>query len=754
MKDTKRKYGSSSFWMSSPDENILKQNMSQKQAEVFDVYRLATQKRAISNFVSILTGDKIPVKFNVRGNSYTDGEQVVISSRLSDPKDFDVACGLALHEGSHIVLSDFDLLRNLRSTLKEKNVYLRQKSKCDERQIPYLYTVKSILNYIEDRRIDKYVYDRAPGYRSYYHAMYDKYFNDRVIDKALVTDEYTEENIDSYMFRIINLHSKNSRLDALDGLKEIYSIIDFHNIDRLKTSSDALDDAIKVVDVLLKHIPVPKTETESQSDEDGNSGKSGDGQSTTTEMVPSTDSGDEPDEDGDQEIDQGGDEDGEEPESKSGGSTDEEDSDEDEDSESGGKTGKDDSDEENESDSDEDGEGEDDPDDEDLDDSESNLDSTGTNTDNDDEGDDESNEEDDEESKKVELTDRQKRIIGKRIKKQRKFIDGDVQKTQISKSEEQEIKLIDETDSEIVTVGEDLTLYNRHGARCVVIKNMTRSYCESSSFPFSGYYGSGDRNSENVTRGIQLGSILAKKLQVHAESRTTQFTRQKTGKIDKRLIASLGFGNESVFYRSETDEYNDVNLHISIDASSSMSSGSKWEKTMTNTVAITKACESIENINVQVSFRGVTRVGREDTLPVVMVAYDSRVDSFRKVRNLFKFIHPTGTTPEGLCFEAIKKLIVESSNNLDSYFLNISDGHPNFYSNEISYSGSAAYKHTFEQVKNLQRRGLKVLSYFVSTGQAKEHEGFNMSYGKTAKYIDVLNMMEVGKTMNKLFLEK
>jgi hypothetical protein len=74
---------------------------------------MAAKKRAISNFVSIVTSKQIPVKFALHGDSYTDGNTVVISSKLDKNEDFDVAVGLALHEGSHIKLSSFDLLADL-----------------------------------------------------------------------------------------------------------------------------------------------------------------------------------------------------------------------------------------------------------------------------------------------------------------------------------------------------------------------------------------------------------------------------------------------------------------------------------------------------------------------------------------------------------------------------------------------------------------------------------------------------------------
>ena len=64
---------------------------------------LASYKRAVGNFVNIVTNDNIKVKFDERGNSYTDGKTVTISAKM-DGKDFDSTVGLALHEGSHIKL--------------------------------------------------------------------------------------------------------------------------------------------------------------------------------------------------------------------------------------------------------------------------------------------------------------------------------------------------------------------------------------------------------------------------------------------------------------------------------------------------------------------------------------------------------------------------------------------------------------------------------------------------------------------------
>ena len=256
-----------------------------------DLYKLSSAKRAISNFVNIVTNDSIPVTFSQRGDSYTDGKSVVIGANVVEPKDFDVAVGLALHEGSHIKLSDFKLLHDIYNMIPQhvtegaikKGIYNTQE------------IVKNLWNYVEDRRIDQFVFNSAPGYRDYYRKMYDKYFNDKLIDKALLSDEYTEETIDSYMFRIINLHNKNTNLSKLKGLKEIYKVINLSKILRLKSSQDTFDIALKVFQIILGSLPsVADDSDDTQEPQNGGEGNgsgdtSNDGQDSSDNTMSDSD---------------------------------------------------------------------------------------------------------------------------------------------------------------------------------------------------------------------------------------------------------------------------------------------------------------------------------------------------------------------------------------------------------------------------------------------------------------------------------
>jgi hypothetical protein len=162
----------------------------------------------------------------------------------------------------------------------------------------------------------------------------------------------------------------------------------------------------------------------------------------------------------------------------------------------------------------------------------------------------------------------------------------------------------------------------------------------------------------------------------------------------------------------------------------------------------------ITNLDIQITFRTTS-----NEVPYVVVAYDSRKDKFVKVKSLFKHLRPGGTTPEGLCFEALMKYMVGANTNVDSYFVNISDGEPYFYSRDIEYVGSDAARHTRKMVEKLKGLGIKILSYYVtdqSSIDPQSYSGkiFTECYGNASNFINVTNVNDVSKTMNRLFLQK
>jgi hypothetical protein len=738
----------SSFWYDDYDTSFdyLEEygSFQKKDLDAFkkthNLYKLASVRRAISNFVQIVTGKSIPVSFAQKSESCTDGKKVILSADVED--NFDVSVGLALHEGSHIILSDFGMLEtlsNVRSNLESNKRHMEYQNKHliesnqpilhDEsafennynstiqnngknytEQLKQIYlkngkigkfgfptdevldTLQGLTNWIEDRRIDNFIYKSAPGYRDYYVSMYDHYFNDKAVTKGVKSDEFTDETIESYMFRIINIMNENTDLNKLKGLRSIYRKLNLKGIDRLKSSADSLELATDIMADILGYASA------SQQQQGGGKGK-GNSESGTPNNDPNADINEIGEGDN---KDMGG----------ANGAADVNPTNSTEDSNQSGKA-------------------------------------NGTANDNG-------------------LSKSALEQLIKKFQKQKDFLNGNVKKKKITKQENQKLDNITESGTELVRVGSDYV--NDSGDRigkgvdCIVVKRLTNDVLESDDFPFTNRSwrdeGLAVRYGDEVKRGVMLGTLLGKKLQIRSESRDTIFNRLKKGKIDGRLIATLGYDNENVFYTKETDQFKKANLHISIDYSGSMS-GDKIRRTIVSTVAIVKACQMARNINVQVSIRSTESGGR--SLPYVALVYDSRRDTFKHFCYVMSVCDVTNTTPEGLCFEAIMKQLIPTTNDTDSYFLNFSDGQPTYSINSgddsIHYSGTNAAKHTRRQVKKMQGNGLNILSYFITERSnnfeySTDWQIFKECYGNDAKYVNVENMFEVAKTMNELFLKK
>ena len=683
----------SSFWMN--DENDeYNELFGVTEDKGRDLVQLASYKRAISNFVNIVTGDSIPVTFNNKDESFTDGKKVVIGANLTE-KNFDIAVGLALHEGSHIKLSDFNFLKNLEVNIPAEVFVLAEKKGFSKYDV--IGHLKNLLNYVEDRRIDNYIFKTSPGYKGYYHSMYNKYFYSKVIDRMLLSSEMREESWESYEARIINLHNKNRQLGALKGLKDIWNTIGLMNIGRLKSSEDAYFVAENVYRIILSNLSDFTPEKE-----DGNSESTGNSKDSENSETGSG--------------------------SSSGGSDDNTMSDEQF---------------------------------EDLLDSVENNSGSSKNMSNDDG------------SESKELSEAQKKQLQNALKKQQTFLDGDVTKSKMSKKNLNDIKAIDESGASYENVGSGVDKSYRYdlkpgkGTKCLVVKKLTKALIESNQFRCATKYNldnyNGDsswRNNYNfVEEGLRIGTVLGRKLQVRNEENTTKYTRKDSGRLDKRLIAELGFGNANVFSQTFVDKFNKVFVHLSIDASGSMS-GTKWNKAMTSAVAMIKAADMVGNIEVVVSIRTTHeasgRFSSNTDVPFIMVCYDSRVDKLVKVKSLFGALDVSGTTPEGLCFEAIMDDLIPSSNTQESYFINYSDGQPYYGNKEIYYSGHTAEVHTKKMVNIMREKGIKVLSYFIGGDydSDRDNKAFTNMYGSDAEFVNVTNVIDIARTMNKRFLTK
>ena len=340
------------------------------------------------------------------------------------------------------------------------------------------------------------------------------------------------------------------------------------------------------------------------------------------------------------------------------------------------------------------------------------------------------------------------------IKKQKDFQNGDIKKKKVSKGESKKLDTLVKSGIEEKLAGKDYESgrYYRNDKQTpvMVVRNYTKQLVDSDMISMLSSYSWGvERNEEAIQKGIVLGTVLGKKLKLRSEERSLVTPRMKNGKISGRLLHELGMGNVQIFDQTIINKHNPALVHISIDASSSMG-GSKWKQTQTSAVAIAKAASMTSNLDVVISYRSIQH-DHNLCQPLMLIAYDSRKDKFSKVQQLFKYLNPCGTTPEGLCFETVLDDIIKTNKGVDSYFINFSDGWPGFSNRDIDYGGHAAVEHTANQVKKIQQAGVKVLSYFVYEGYEGGIDNFKQMYGKSATSVDCTNLMALTKTLNKLF---
>lgn len=661
----------SKFWLGS-EFNASKFEAGSTMA----LLKLSAYRRAIGNFVYILTGKNIPVRFAENSTSMTDGKVIYIGGELTKG-EFDPTVGLSLHEAMHIVKSDFDLIKTMWGKIP-RSLTAAAKGHFDQNYIGDLS--KYILNVVEDRYIDACAYESAPGYRGYYQALYDRYFNLPEIGEALQSDAYRTATIKNYKFRFTNITNVNTDLDALPSLRKISELLDLSNILRAELSNpkDRLELAYQITEEILKSVVEEKENPKPQDTKDDQNQQSG---------------GDEPSDD----------------KSEQSGSND------------------------------------------DIDDVLGGTPSSANPIQDD-------ADETPEENPSKDLSDTEKKKVDKLIDKQEQIVSREVQQSPFDKDTIKKLQILEQSSVDIVQVGDETV----PKVNCIVVKNMTKELMMTPEFPYTSKFSRETGNpvsAKGVEAGIVLGTMLGRKLQVRSEVKTTKFTRLEKGKIDRRLMASIGFQGENLFYQTTVDKYKNAHVHVTVDASSSMAD--HWGRTMTTLVAIAKAASMINNVSLSISFRSGIHMNRnistDSETPYIVLAYDSRKDKFSKIVQLFPLLFPHGSTPEGLAFQAILNHIPASTQELDSYFVNLSDGEPAF---GMGYVGATAAEHTKKQVNKIRELGVSVLSYFVvcdnvTNARSGRNAGlFRTMYGKDAQFIDVQNVVQIAHTLNKMFLSK
>jgi len=540
-----KKHNYSSFWMDDAWDKTNKfgglTGEESGTSDLIKAIKLSAYQRAIANFTKILTKKDIHVVFG-GDQSYTDGKTISISTAIKD-NNFDVQVGLALHEASHCILTDFEC----------RSKYFAQGNHAYDAQ----ETISSLTNWVEDRRIDMFVFKSCPGYKAYYHKLYDEYFNDPAIDKGFFSAELRKPTIDAYMFHIINMINPLFNPAVLPGLDEIAKIIDLRNISRLQSTQDALNVAVQVWGIIEREVEKAQHKTpenggdsqQKQQQENGKSPMSGDQEDKPTNDSQSMQA-------------EGKGKDGEETDKEGGDSA----------------------------------------------------------------------------ADVQELSSADQAKLQKAMRQQRKFISGQFDRKSATRKLQSKLDEATKSGVELQSVWngkmECLVYDLTKGTSFAQAMQLQRDYVAADaayrSLPVNArtgavsdtkiaafdaavahplydvvtrYFSNTSMDESNaVDKGLQLGAMLGRKLQLRNETRDLTLNRLNSGKLDAKRISHAGYGIENVFKQVYVDKHKSSVIHISLDASGSMS-GSKWENALTMTAAIAKAASMCTNLRVQVSLR-------------------------------------------------------------------------------------------------------------------------------------------------------
>jgi hypothetical protein len=230
----------SAFWMGGATDELVEKV---EVGSIEYIERLRKIQRTVGNFVKIVTGREIPVQYSSGQMSYTDGKCVVLSADV-DATKLDAMVGTSLHEGAHCLLSNESLtfLPEMHKRFGEMLAGRDILTHAQRLGIPLTSAqlrpgfgkdgdtvidhVQMVMNVLEDRRIDLWMYQNAAGYRPYYEAMYAEYWHSPKIDKALVDPRMRESAVHNYIMFVINMTNEHFDAQAMPGLAEIRRIAD------------------------------------------------------------------------------------------------------------------------------------------------------------------------------------------------------------------------------------------------------------------------------------------------------------------------------------------------------------------------------------------------------------------------------------------------------------------------------------------------------------------------------------------------
>ena len=530
----------SSFWLDPDVFSHLQVKRKRNQISTEYYIALISYKRAIANFVKIITGENIPVRFNDGKQSFATSSRIVtISSKISEG-NIDVTVGLALHEAMHVKHSDFALLAE---TLK----FYIHPDKFGEQNIRQRKELKYTINLLEDFRIDSIAYVNHVGYRGYYQKLYSYYLSKLIENKNDVIDRLRNDYTPHAYLAYLQILAYDSSFpnDLLIGINDILSLININTIHE-KSASQLIDLSVDVYHLICtlcleNHVTIPQPKLSLNE--------------RLANRQPEVQKTEEDKDDLDQNYDNADDFG---PEDTSQVADNEDTSD--------GASNK----------YDEDGC--------DVEDDEDDAPGTGML------------------EEIEEMEDVNNNNIDSLLEVSKQILESEIfDKVDLNISDSKTVNLFDSnaflSSKDLYKNKPYLSIIFENVNPAQYVENLDSQL--SSLIPSNV---ANRIPPENITKAISLGTILSSKLKIRNEVKTTLRSRKTQGKIFSSSLYLLASGDPRIFYKKESEYYNPSFIHLSIDASSSMR-GEPWENSLILAITVAKAASLLKNVHVTISFK-------------------------------------------------------------------------------------------------------------------------------------------------------
>lgn len=696
-KSRKSGYSTSNYWLKDSifekkESYFFDEPETVEKASKYDHFQLAQYQRAISNFVRILTGrNDIQVKYNTGGDNYTDGKTIALSPNIKE-KEFDTAVGLALHEASHILHSDFEMLASAMDSehrMWGSDVASRK---------------KMFWNLVEDLFIDASTYRDAPGYRGYYSSLYQKYFGDKKIEEGLWSKDFAVPTWDNYLFHLINIRNPQRNLQALPGLEKMFGMLDLPNITRLSGGMDArlflANDLYAECEQYIDAVEEMKQQMAKKAQQGGgdqSEGGQGSGEIDYDQL--------------NEILEKMGEEMGEVGDQMGEGSGGEDDQHGDKFTASNGI-----------------------PIQEEIE---------GTNY-----------VDMDKLSQKAKdaldkMLQQQKDFVKGQPRKG-KLSKADQQKVEAFASVDIEKKVVG-ANSAFSKKG--LPLYVIRNLSESFIDSVGGTYgfrswvSDSSKRNIEEGINRGKllakklqlRNEERVLKTSRLDSGKIDKRLLH-----------EIGFDNFDIFSKININSyKPSFIHISLDQSGSMGWTLwesAIQFAAMFATASKY----INNIHLVITTRSTFSASGRTTYRG-----GHDHVPYMMTIFDSKKHNINHIRKFFARINANQLTPEGLCFDGIMKETLAMAQNTDAYFINICDGEPYLqYSSsggQFQYQGTEARKHSREQMKRMEAGGVKFITYFI--GNRYDFEKVQECYADRAIHLETAGEVhKIATTMNKRLL--